>query len=240
MFLQNLKEFDIPFEGEFAVGADAVGAGILGVFFIVYCLVLLFSFAFSILCYVLQSLGLYTVADRRGIRHAWLAWLPVGNFWLLGSISDQYQYVAKGKIRSRRKVLLGLSIALVGMYLLFVAGLVVLAISSAFGAIETGAVVGALLFILGIFAFVVVAVVLCVLQYVAYYDLFKSCEPGNAVLYLVLSIIFSVTLPFFVFACRKKDLGMPPRKQAPVQVCAEETPEPAQEGFARPEEFEAE
>lgn len=258
MFLQNLKEFDIPFEGEVTVGADAVGAGIFGVFFITYCLVLFLSFTFSIVCYVFQSIGLYTIADRRGIRHAWLAWLPVGNLWLLGSISDQYQYIAKGKIRNRRKVMLGLNIAVVGLYLLSVAGLVVLAITSTVGGTETGVAGGFLLFFFGIPAFVVLVVVLKVLQYIAYYDLFKSCEPENTVLYLVLSIIFPVSMPFFVFACRKKDLGMPPRKQpAPQQVVVPTvevvvdpnvvekvvipTVEPVtEEGFAQPEEFEEE
>ena len=37
------------------------------------------------------------------------------------------------------------------------------------------------------------------LTYIAYYDVFKSCKPKNAVLFLVLSIVFDVTLPFFVF-----------------------------------------
>ena len=32
-------------------------------------------------------------------------------------------------------------------------------------------------------------------------------------LFLVLSIVFNITEPFFVFSCRNKDFGMPPRKQ---------------------------
>jgi len=90
---------------------------------------------------------------------------------------------------------------------------------------------------------------LTVFQYVAYYDLFASSHPSNATLYLVLAIVFQVTLPFFVFACRKKDEGMPPRKQPvapeppahlPEDTYEEPEETPTEEGFAQPEEFEEE
>ena len=48
-------------------------------------------------------------------------------------------------------------------------------------------------------------------------------HPANAVLYLVLSILFSPTEPFFLFFNREKDLGMPPRKQEPVYTPPQET-----------------
>ena len=40
-----------------------------------------------------------------------------------------------------------------------------------------------------------------VVWYVAHYKLYKSCQPANSVLFLVLSILFSLS-PFFVFAIR--------------------------------------
>ena len=62
--------------------------------------------------YVLYSLGLFTMAKRRGIRCYGLAWVPVANLWILGSISDQYKYVTAGKNQKRRGILLALSIAM--------------------------------------------------------------------------------------------------------------------------------
>ena len=44
-----------------------------------------------------------------GIRHAWLAWVPIGNNWILGSLSDQYRYLVKGKICRKRVILPALS-----------------------------------------------------------------------------------------------------------------------------------
>ena len=37
----------------------------------------------------------------------------------------------------------------------------------------------------------------------------------TVVLYLVLSIFFNITMPIFLFICRNKDEGMPPRKTEP-------------------------
>ena len=72
---------------------------------------------------------------------------------------------------------------------------------------------------------------------------------GLTVLFLVLSIVVSVTLPIFVFINRKKDGGMPPKKQPqaeqPVAQLLEESAAEAEEevetaeGYAQPEEFEA-
>ena len=93
-------DFSVPAFGEgLAVGAAGVALAILLIF-------LLVMLAISIVSYVLGSVGFYRIAKRRGIHHAWLAWVPVGNGWLLGSISDHYQYVAKHKVTKRRTVLL--------------------------------------------------------------------------------------------------------------------------------------
>ena len=60
----------------------------------------------AIASYVLTALALYTIARRRGLRNPWLAWIPVANSWLLGSLSDQYRYVVKGEHKSKRIILL--------------------------------------------------------------------------------------------------------------------------------------
>ena len=57
------------------------------------------------------------------------------------------------------------------------------------------------------------AIVNMVFYYIALYDLYCSCNPDNAVMFLVLDIFISVTQPFFMFACRNKDLGMIPENR---------------------------
>ena len=222
------------------IGAgEAAGFGVLGAFLVVYLLILLASLAVSVAAYVLQSLGYYTIAERRGIKRPWLSWLPIGNLWILGSISDQYQYVVKGKIRNRRKVLLGLSCGLLVLYVVW--AVVLLASAAMADMMGSGLIIG-LIGILGGLLLVALAICLAVFQYICLYDLFRSCTPDNAVLYLILSIVVNWAIPLFLFICRKQDVGMPPRKKPtppPVYTAPEIPVEPAsQEGFARPDEFE--
>lgn len=200
------------------------------IFMVVYGVILLISFAYAVTVYIVQSLGMYTIAKRRGIHHPGLAWVPVANMWILGSVSDQYQYVVKGRIRNRRKVLLGLMIA---VYVLLIVFAVVLLVGILGGDVEASdparfsmivAVSGSLVFYLIAW---VLSMIAMVFMYIAYYDLFMSCNPGNAVLFLVLGIFFNFLLPFFVFVCRKKDEGMPPRRvQVPVEPWVEDPAEP--------------
>lgn len=70
-----------------------------------------------------------------------------------------------------------------------------------------------------------VSIVLTVFLYISLYDLYLSCNPENAVLYLVLSILITVSMPFFIFFSRNKDLGMPPRKSQP-EAAPPQIPQP--------------
>lgn len=189
----------------------------------------------SIVSYVLFSLGLYTVAKRRMINHPWLSWIPVANIWILGSLSDQYRYVVRGQNKSKRKVLLTLKIVAVALSVV----IVVVCLGAVFN-LAAGAVYGmdeeqlfrevfSMLFGVGGLALVTVpvTVVLAVFRYMALYDLYLSFDPENAVLFLVLSIIFAVTEPFFIFFNRQKDRGMPPRApQQPQQIPTQQAQEP--------------
>ena len=191
---------------------------------VIYFVFILLVYAYSIVAYILQSLGLYTIAMRRGIRHPWLAWIPFGTVWIQGSIADHYQYVAKGQVKNRRKVLLGLSITMVVLYLVMFGAMIALMITgigSEFNMAvdENQMILPSVLLLAAALVMMIIAVIMTVYQYICYYNLFQSCNPDNSATFLVLSIFFSFLLPFFVFALRKKDLGMPPKKtevQTPV------------------------
>ncbi len=205
-------EFDYIYPGMEMGGMTAVGA-VFAFIFLFY----LVMMGWGIASYIFQSLGLYTIAKRRGIYNPWLSWLPFGSMWILGSISDQYQHVAKGCVKNRRKILLGLTIAMVAVMLLMYAGMFGMALGVV-GEMEAVAATGGVVTVLAAVGFLVITVIAVVYQYIATYDLYASCEPNNAVLYLVLSILFSVVMPVFIFVCRKKDLGMPPRKQPEPEI----------------------
>ena len=73
-----------------------------------YALYAFFGGGFALLLYVFRSMGVYSIAKRRELKNPWFAWIPVVDQYLLGSLSDQYQYVAKRKVKNKRKILLGL------------------------------------------------------------------------------------------------------------------------------------
>ena len=188
----------------------------------------------GIATYVLTSLALYTLAQRRGLNRPWLAWIPVVNCWILGSLSDQYRYVVKGEIRSKRKLLLILKTlaAALGVAMSIVCGVMAVNIISGFlrGSANPGTimemVLGSAAGILGLcLPLAAVAIATAVIRYMALYDIYCSMDPANCVLFTVLSILFGITEPFFLFFNRNKDLGMPPRRQEEVYREYESVPE---------------
>ena len=175
----------------------------------------------SIAGYVLTALALYTIARRRGLKNPWLAWIPVANSWLLGSLSDQYRYVLKGEHRSKRKILLFFRVLITIMWISLMGLLVNLcfhAVGNAFWGTMTEDRVfqilhQALNLLVVCLPLIGISIAYAVFRYMALYDLYKSLDPANCVLFLVLSLLFGVTEPFFLFFSRNKDDGMPPRKE---------------------------
>lgn len=182
----------------------------------------------SLLSYVLQAWGMYTIAKRRGIPNPWTAWVPVAKDWLLGGISDQYQYVTKGRATSRRKIMLTISVLVLVLSLL--AGLfggittIVNLVQSAFGenevvwneAMGTYEVLGTqsniassglALVGMGVLSGIL-SLVLTVYSYIALYDLYASCTPDMAIVFLLLSIFINIAQPILIFFSRHKDNGM--------------------------------
>lgn len=175
---------------------------------------------FGLVCYVLESMSMYAIAKRRGINHAWLAWIPVLNTWVWGSISDQYKLAARNKSTNRKILLPGLAIvtAILGCVIAF--NSMDFYVKAFFAGMFSGigdvsdemyAIMGSNLLNLAALGLLtmILGLVQVIYTFVVMYDIYSSCDPANATLYLVLSILLSVTRPFLIFACRNKDLGMP-------------------------------
>lgn len=214
----------------------------------------IFYYAALITLYVLGSLGLYTIAKRRELNNAWMAWVPGLSLWILGSISDQYQYVAKDKVRNRRKWLIALTIAMIVLFIavyvcMFVAYFQVIFDAAMYAEMDSMDNMDVMQILEMVFkpfaatfivlaAYVVLGIVVTVLEYICYYHLFASCDPENKALFLILGIFMSFLLPIFTFVCRKKDLGMPPRRDVPPAAIPQPTYQPAQpyEPWSQPTE----
>ena len=161
----------------------------------------------SLVTYIFSSLGFYTLAKRRGILHPGLAWVPVcGARWIMGSLADQYASLTGAKLRCSRHILLWGELVLTAAAI----PLLVFAIQLLTATLAGQDVTMQLMQLNGVQTLLNLAsIALSVMIYIALYKVYKSCDPKHATLFLVLSIIFSITMPFFVFACRNKDLGMP-------------------------------
>lgn len=182
----------------------------------------------SVAAYVFSALAIYTIAQRRGIKNPWLAWIPMVNVWILGSISDQYRYVAKGEVKNKRKILLGVNILNFILTWVAVIKMIVTVVGVVVGETYLTDEMEAIRQILVSVAFfapvAILGIVGFVVEIMALYDLYSSCEPANNVLYLVLSLvpgINTVARPLFLFLCREKDGGMPPRRETVVEEPAE-------------------
>lgn len=184
------------------------------------------SSIFGLAAYVFTALSLYTIAQRRGIRKAWLAWIPVVNVWILGSISDQFRYVVKAENKSKRKALLilnlisaAITVAVVVIFFVMFINMFILALNNGTDEMIFRQILLPAMGMLGLSVLLLgFSIAYAIIYYMALYDLYTSCEPGNNVLYLVLSIIpvvSSVALPLLLFLCREKDGGMPPRRELP-------------------------
>lgn len=169
-------------------------------------MILLVTAIWGIISWVFTSVGMYTIAKHREIKHPWMAWVPYLNMWILGSISDQYRYVVKGKITRRRVALL------VTAALSFAVSCLSSFTDAVLGFTEEAQMVSILVPFALVLVSLVVSLVYAVLYYMALYDLYKSSDPRHDALYLVLSILLGVVTPFLIFACRNKEGGMPARK----------------------------
>ena len=193
-----------------------------------------FSNLLSIAIYIFTALALYTIAKRRFVPHAWLAWVPFLQFWIIGSVADNYRWSVHHEFKNRRKVMLVMWILMIVCVAVIMVGLFKMLIdvinagittetqveaflntiaSGDYGKFESliSSVLNNLLIVLLSFcAMGAIGIVFCVFYYIALYDLYRSCSPENAVLYLVLGILFSFAMPIFLMICRKKDDGMRP------------------------------
>ena len=156
----------------------------------------LLSLALSVTIYVFLAIGLYTLATRRGIKSAWLAWLPIGNMWIIGSLADHYRFVAENRVTKYRKILLGFTIAVAAVSIIVVPialYFLVMAFSYGFGGgyyddsilKMTGLIL--LLFLLSM-VLLVLGIILAVFEYISLHKIFKSCDPSNATVFTVLSL----------------------------------------------------
>lgn len=187
---------------------------------IVLMVYLLILFLFSIgglVNYILTAVSLYSIADKRNIPSAWTAWLPVANFWCIGSIVD-YHSKLENKKSYWRKLLITLTIVgtagIIVSYIVLIVQAIGIADMNLYDSYMSEDEIVLMIFgkiVPTYIVFLISAVVMMtsnICLYVCYYKIFEYLVPGKEIKYFLISML----VPFGLAAClmksRKSSLGV--------------------------------
>ncbi len=141
------------------------------------------SIIYFTIVYVLRSQALYAIAKRRNIKGAWLVWVPVANNWIMGTIADDYNKTVVGKKTGWKIALLVVGIVSALFAFLYVIPFV------------------------GYFLYLPFMVGYGILKYMAFHKIYRSCNPGKSLVYIMFSI-FAPVEGFFLYSVKDEDLGI--------------------------------
>lgn len=174
----------------------------------------------GIVMYIFQAIGMYSISRRRKLGTSGFAWIPILNWFKMGSIADDAVLHKRGT-RTHFMPLMpifqiaGVVLCTVGCFLTVLAfngpglnwvevfqggpGRVAQVIST--GEVSRGSLTAGIIMLAIGYILILIATVM---MYICLYHIFKSCA-SNYVPFFVISLIISLTVPFFLFAVRKKD-----------------------------------
>ena len=179
------------------------------------------GFFLVVLSYVFYSLGMDAISRRRGLAHPWLSWVPFVSCFQLGTIADHYKLTRLERQGIMRWVLLVLgtvnAVVIGGIIFLFV----LIAAEVTFGLLSLGLIFIDERFVMALQQnaellglTIIFSPLLClpywIAKFVAQYQLFKSCRPDLALVFLIISILVPFVTPVLIMVCKDRDDGMVP------------------------------
>lgn len=183
----------------------------------------------GLVLYIFESLGLYRMAGKCRMRYSGLVFIPFVNLYYLGRLA-QRGAVAYGKKALPFHVLLPLGSALTALLGGGLATAVTVVgarwiIGFGYRYVDEDAMLGFFGIVLVVSALLVlIALATAVFEYMALYQVYRLFVPENAAVYLVLSILVPVTMPFFLFAAGGREPGGCPASRWP--LCRRNRPRP--------------
>ncbi len=187
----------------------AIAFGLLAAVLVLYLIII----AIGIVNYILTSLSLYRIADRRQIVNPWLAWLPFACNWIVGSIADDYDE-RNGIKRKWRVALLTLSLLAVAGFIAAYAVMFIILFSMALNSDSAEFTSGEALviiipFYIFFFAAIIAAVALGFCQAICIYKIFESTVPEKSLKYMLLYLMVPLAGGICLFKCRDKGYSKP-------------------------------
>lgn len=202
----GLPEEVVSFFFTFFVGAIAVSAVI------------------GIAIYLLESISVYKMAKSAEIKNPWFAFIPVANDWVFGTLAEKYKK-KNGTKSARFGIILPV---LEGIVLIEAIALTIFTVISvkeitgyALDAVNTSAEMAPEQFmslipvIILYFALIAVAIAYAVVFFIALWRVYSSFDKSNATLYIVLSVIFTISVPIILFIIRNRKPEFDPHNNMP-------------------------
>ena len=202
----GLPEEVVSFFFTFFIGAIAVSAVI------------------GIAIYLLESISVYKMAKSAEIKNPWLAFVPVANDWVFGTLAEKYKK-KNGTKSARFGIILPV---LEGIVLIESIALTIFTVISvkeitgyALDAVNTSTEMAPEQFmslipvIILYFALIAVAIAYAVVFFIALWRVYSSFDKSNATLYIVLSVIFTISVPIILFIIRNRKPEFDPHNNIP-------------------------
>lgn len=202
----GLPEEVVSFFFTFFIGAIAVSAVI------------------GIAIYLLESISVYKMAKSAEIKNPWLAFIPVANDWVFGTLAEKYKK-KNGTKSARFGIILPV---LEGIVLIETIALTIFTVISikeitgyALDAVNTSSEMAPEQFmslipvIILYFALMAVAIAYAVVFFIALWRVYSSFDKSNATLYIVLSVIFTISVPIILFIIRNRKPEFDPHNNVP-------------------------
>lgn len=202
----GLPEEVVSFFFTFFIGAIAVSAVI------------------GIAIYLLESISVYKMAKSAEIKNPWLAFIPVANDWVFGTLAEKYKK-KNGTKSARFGIILPV---LEGIVLIEAIALTIFTVISikeimgyALDAVNTSTemvpeqFMSLIPVIILYFALMAVAFAYIIVFYVALWRIYSSFDKPNATLYIVLSVVFTISVPIILFIIRNRKPEFDPHNNVP-------------------------
>lgn len=197
---------------------------VVSFFFTIFIGAIAVSAVIGIAIYLLESISVYKMAKSAEIKNPWLAFIPVANDWVFGTLAEKYKK-KNGTKSARFGIILPV---LEGIVLIEAIALTVFTVISikeitgyALDAVNTSSEMAPEQFmslipvIILYFALMAVAIAYAVVFFIALWRVYYSFDKSNATLYIVLSIIFTISVPIILFIIRNRKPEFDPHNNMP-------------------------
>lgn len=182
------------------------------------------SLLIGLAIYLLESISVYKMAKSAEIKNPWLAFIPVANDWVFGTLAEKYKK-KNGTKSARFGIILPV---LEGIVLIESIALTIFTVISvkeitgyALDAVNTSTemvpeqFMSLIPVIILYFALMAVAIAYAVVFFIALWRVYYSFDKSNATLYIVLSIIFTISVPIILFIIRNRKPEFDPHNNTP-------------------------